>query len=250
MSAVPAPAPAARWIEAQITRIERRTPRLSSVFLAATLAPHVAGQHVDVRLTAPDGYQAQRSYSIASAPGAAEIELAIERLDDGEVSPYFHEVALPGDTIEVRGPIGGHFIWRPEDGGPVLLVAGGSGIAPLMAIARAWSNATATAPMLLFYSARTWDDLVYRDELLATAARTAAFAFVAATTRGPQQRPQDFGRRLDAPMLREVLGRWSYVPAHVYVCGSNAFVGTATDHLVGAGVPARIIRTERYGGTG
>ena len=186
MSAVPAPAPAARWTEARITRIERRTPRLSSVFLQAALAPHVAGQHVDVRLTAPDGYQAQRSYSIASAPGAAEIELAIERLDDGEVSPYFHEVAQPGDTIEVRGPIGGHFIWRPEDGGPVLLVAGGSGIAPLMAIARAWSSAAATTPMLLFYSARTWDDLVYRDELLAMATRTAAFTFVAATTRGPQ----------------------------------------------------------------
>jgi ferredoxin-NADP reductase len=240
---------AARWTEARITRIERRTPRLTSVFLQAALAPHLAGQHIDVRLTAPDGYQAQRSYSIASAPGDGEIELAIERLDDGEVSPYFHEVAQPGDTIEVRGPIGGHFIWRPEDGGPVLLVAGGSGIAPLMAIARAWSGAMATTPMLLFYSARTWDDLVYRDELLAMAARTAAFTFVAATTRGRKARPEDFERRLDGPMLRDILGRWDRTPAHAYVCGSNAFVGTAADHLVGAGVPARLIRTERYGGT-
>jgi ferredoxin-NADP reductase len=246
---MPTPLPTTQWTDARITRIERRTARLSSVFLEAALAQHVAGQHVDVRLTAPDGYQAQRSYSIASAPGARDLELAIERLDDGEVSPYFHEVAQPGDTIEVRGPFGGHFIWRPEDGGPVLLVAGGSGIAPLMAIARAWSIAAAATPLLLFYSARTWDDLVYRDELLAMAARTAAFAFVAATTRGPRQRAQDFDRRLDRPMLLEILGRWDAAPAHVYVCGSNAFVGTAADHLVGAGVPARIIRTERYGGT-
>lgn len=249
MTAAPLPAPGTSWVQARITRIERQTPRLSSFFLDAPLPHHVAGQHVDVRLTAPDGYQAQRSYSIASAPGDAEIELAIERLDDGEVSPYFHEVAQPGDVIEVRGPIGGHFVWRATDGGPVLLVAGGSGIAPLMAIARAWAATPAKTPMLLLFSARTWDDLVYRDELLALAARNTAFTFVAVTTREPRRRPQDFDRRLDAPMLREVLQQWSQAARHAYVCGSNAFVATAADGLVAQGMAGALIRTERYGGT-
>lgn len=249
MSVAPMPAPATTWTEARITRIERRTARLSSFFLNTALAPHVAGQHVDVRLSAPGGYQAQRSYSIASAPGAAEIELAIERLDAGEVSPYFHEVARPGDTIEVRGPIGGHFIWRADDGGPVLLVAGGSGIAPLMAIARSWAASPPTAPMLLVFSARTWDDLVYRDELLAMTANAAPFTFVAITTREPRRRAGDFDRRLDAAMVREVLQRWGHAARHAYVCGSNAFVATAAENLVAQGVSSAIIRTERYGGT-
>ena len=130
-----------RWHEAEIEKVVRATPRIVSVFLKAPIARHVAGQHLDVRLTAPDGYEAQRSYSIASAPGEARIELLIEKLDDGEVSPYFHEVARAGDTFDVRGPLGGHFIWRAQDGGPVLLVAGGSGIAPLMAIVRDWASA-------------------------------------------------------------------------------------------------------------
>jgi ferredoxin-NADP reductase len=138
-----------RWQEAVIERIVPRTPRVISVFLRVRLDAYVAGQHVDVRLTAPDGYQAQRSYSIASAPGAKDIELAIERLEDGEVSPFFHEVARPGDTIEVRGPIGGHFIWRAEDGGPILLIGGGSGVVPLMAIVREWSATEPKTPVLL-----------------------------------------------------------------------------------------------------
>lgn len=249
MSTAPMPAPATTWTEARITRIERRTARLSSFYLNAALAPHVAGQHVDVRLTAPDGYRAQRSYSIASAPGATEIELAIERLDAGEVSPYFHEIAQPGDTIEVRGPIGGHFVWRAADGGPVLLIAGGSGIAPLMAIARSWAASPPKAPMLLVFSARTWDDLVYRDELLEMAADAATFTFVAVTTREPRRRAEDFDRRLDAAMVREVMQRWSHAARHAYVCGSNAFVATAAECLVAQGVPSAIIRTERYGGT-
>jgi ferredoxin-NADP reductase len=122
--------PSAHWLEARIERIEAVTPRMRSFFFASPMAAHLAGQHVDVRLTADDGYEAQRSYSIASAPGSAQLELLIEKLDDGEVSPFFHEIARVGDTIELRGPIGGHFIWRVEDGGPLALVAGGSGIAP------------------------------------------------------------------------------------------------------------------------
>src|SRR5207247_2760702 len=130
-------APAAepwRWQEALIERVVHQTPRVVSVFLGASLPLHQAGQHVDVRLSAPDGYQAQRSYSIASQPGADHIELAIERLENGEVSPYFHEVAQRGDTFEVRGPIGGHFVWRREDGGPMLLFGGGSRVVPLIVV--------------------------------------------------------------------------------------------------------------------
>jgi len=208
----------------------------------------VAGQHVDVRLTAPDGYQAQRSYSIASAPGSGEVELVIERLENGEVSPYFHEVAQPGDTIEVRGPIGGHFVWRAADGGPTLLVAGGSGVVPLMAITRDWLVTGTETPMLLAYSARTWEELVFRDELLDIQARQPNFTFIATTTRGSRHRPEDFDRRVDRALLREVLTRWNGTAHAVYICGSNAFVEAATTGLVLEAVPAERIRTERFGG--
>jgi ferredoxin-NADP reductase len=238
----------ARWQEAVIERIMPQTPRVISVFLRTRLEPHVAGQHVDVRLTAPDGYQAQRSYSIASAAGTDGIELAVERLEDGEVSSFFHEVARPGDTIEVRGPIGGHFVWRLEDGGPIVLIAGGSGIVPLMAIVRSWSAAQSKTPVLLVYSARTWEELIFRDELLSAQAHQSALAFIATTTRGPRHRPEDFDRRLDRALLREVLAHWARSPRHVYVCGSNVFVEAVTSSLVLETVPPGLIRTERFGG--
>jgi ferredoxin-NADP reductase len=237
-----------RWQQAVIDRIVPRTPRVISVFLNVALGTYVAGQHVDVRLTAPGGYQAQRSYSIASAPESADIELAIERLDDGEVSLFFHDVARPGDTIEVRGPIGGHFIWRPQDGGPILLVGGGSGIVPLMAILRAWSTAEPKTQVLLAYSARSWEELIFRDELLNIQAHEPNFTFIAATTRGARHREDDFDRRLDRSLLRQLLARWSHVARDVYVCGSNAFVEAVTSSLVLEAVPAGRIRTERYGG--
>jgi ferredoxin-NADP reductase len=238
-----------RWHEARIERLLPQTPRIISVFLRAALAPHEAGQHLDVRLTAPDGYQAQRSYSMASAPGSEIIELAIERLEDGEVSPYFHDVARPGDAIDVRGPIGGHFVWRGEDGGPLLLVAGGSGIVPLVAMLR---HRTVVAPFtsaLLIYSARTWNDLVYRDELLSMQAREGNFSLVVTTTREARHRPDDFDRRLDRALLRDILDGWRQTARHVYVCGSNAFVETGTANLVLETIPAALIRAERYGGT-
>ncbi len=247
MTAQPSIAPA-RWQEAVIERIEPRTRRVISVFLRSGLQPHLAGQHLDVRLTAPDGYQAQRSYSIASAPGTQGIELAVERLEEGEVSAFFHEVARPGDAIEVRGPIGGHFAWRVEDGGPILLIAGGSGIVPLMAMVRAWSAAQPKTPVLLIYSARTWEELVFRDELLETQAHQPDFAFVATTTRGPRHRSGDLDQRLDRSLLRELLAGWGRAPRHVYVCGSNLFVEGVTAGLVLEAVPAGRIRTERFGG--
>jgi len=241
-------AEASRWREALIERVVRQTPRVVSVFLRAPLAEHQAGQHVDIRLTAPDGYQAQRSYSVASAPGAAAIELAIERLDDGEVSPYFHEVARPGDSFELRGPIGGHFVWRPEDGGPILLVGGGSGIVPLMAMERHRAARAPQVEALLVYSARSFEELIFRDELLERRARDGAFRLVTTTTREPRRTAVDFDRRLDRTLLREILAGWGRAPRQAYVCGSNAFVEAVTAALVAEGVAARSIRAERYGG--
>jgi ferredoxin-NADP reductase len=237
-----------RWQEATIERIEPQSPRVNSIFLRADLGQHEAGQHVDVRLTAPDGYEAQRSYSIASAPGAASIELAVESLDDGEVSPYFHDVARPGDTVDVRGPLGGHFVWRTDDGGPLLLVAGGSGVVPLMAIARQRAAKAPPTIALLVYSARTWEELVFREELLSIQARDPNFAVVITTTRGPRHRPDDFDRRLDRSLLRGILTQWGHAPRSVYVCGSNVFVEAVTSGLVLEGIPPGRIRTERFGG--
>ncbi|MDM0076958.1 FAD-binding oxidoreductase [Variovorax sp. J2P1-59] len=237
-----------RWHEAEIEKVVRATPRIVSVFLKAPIARHVAGQHLDVRLTAPDGYEAQRSYSIASAPGEARVELLIEKLDDGEVSPYFHEVARAGDTFDVRGPLGGHFIWRAQDGGPVLLVAGGSGIAPLMAIVRDWARERVKVPLLLAYSVRTWEELAFRDELIDLEARHPDFRFIVTTTRGPEHRIGDLHRRLNAASIREILTHWKQAARHVYVCGSNRFVEAVSAGLLDASLPASIIRTERYGG--
>jgi ferredoxin-NADP reductase len=229
--------------ESILERIEPLTPRISSFFFRTPLAPHLAGQHVDVQLTAPDGYTAQRSYSIASAPGSALLELAVERIDDGEVSSFFHEAAQVGDAIELRGPLGGHFIWRGEDTKPLLLIAGGSGIAPLIAIARHRARIAGATPCLLVYSAQTWNDLAYRDELLASNATVRLV-----TTRGPKQRDGDYERRLDRALLAELLASWQQTPASSYVCGSTPFVETVTRALVELGVPPGSVRAERYGG--
>lgn len=228
------------WRPAVIVRIEQRTPRMRSYFLHAPLARHVAGQYVDVRLTAADGYQARRSYSIASLPGAAELELAIALQDDGEVSAWFHEVARPGDTIDVRGPLGGHFVWDDANVGPVLLVAGGSGIVPLVSIARAW-HADPKAPMLVLHSARTPEALAFQPDMASIAAADPRLAYVAVTTR------TESGRRLDAALLDEVLNRWGHVPSRCYLCGPTAFVEAVAQLLVARGLPHRAIRTERFG---
>ena len=239
-----------RWHEVAIERVERRTPRVISVYVDAVLGPHVAGQHVDVRLTAPDGYHAERSYSIASAPGSAQIELAIEHLEGGEVSAYFHEAAQPGDRIELRGPIGGHFAWRPADGGPLLLIGGGSGMAPLMAMLRARAAASTDVPTLLVYSARTWDEVIWRDEILALEAQGDGLDVAFAITRGAPGRAADIAGRLDPDRLRARLSGWGRAPALTYVCGANRFVEAMTQALVRSGVAASSIRAERYGGSG
>ncbi|MEJ1964082.1 MAG: ferredoxin reductase [Gammaproteobacteria bacterium] len=242
--------PPIRWQTATIRRIVQEAPRVKSFFIELPQPfAFLAGQHVDVRLTAPDGYQAQRSYSIASAPERpGPIEITIDRLDDGEVSTFFHDVATVGDTIELRGPFGGHFIWTHEDGGPVVLAGGGSGVVPLMSIVRHRFARQLRTPMLLLFSARTWGDLIYRDELLACSERKNGFELAIALTREAARRAGDYSRRIDREMFIESLSRLPGMPNHVYVCGSNAFAEAAAEHLIAAAVPKEIIRIERYGG--
>ncbi len=245
----PAAPPAIRWQTAVVTEIVPLTPGIKSFrFALSRPFEFTAGQHVDVRLTAADGYRAMRSYSIASAPGDARtIELAIERLGDGEVSPFFHDVVAVGDEIELRGPLGGYFLWPSTDHGPLLLAGGGSGVVPLMAMIRHRRASADPRPVTLLYSARSWNDVIYREELLEFDARRDGFGVVFTLTREPPVRPGDFGRRVDAAMVADVLDRLPAAPQHVFVCGSNAFVNAAADGAVAAGVPAGSILTERYG---
>ena len=203
---------------------------------------HRAGQHLDVRLTAPDGYQAERSYSIASAPGDP-LAITVERLEDGEVSPYLVDVAREGDEFEVRGPIGGYFVWE-DDGHPVLLVGGGSGVVPLMSMIRSSAGMT---PIRLLYSSRTLDDVIYRQELDSRAGdKLEVFQTL---TREQPPGWTGYTRRIDADMLREVAWPAADTP-HVFVCGSTRFVDAAADGLVALGYEPLSIRTERFGATG
>jgi ferredoxin-NADP reductase len=206
-----------------------------------------AGQHVDVRLTAEDGYQAQRSYSIASAPDGTRIELTIERLDDGEVSPYLTGELRPGDQIELRGPIGGYFVWEPAQGGPLLLVAGGSGIVPLMAMIRARDAAGSDAETLLLLSSRSWEDVIYREELEQVAGD--GLTVVHTLTRSHPPDWTGYARRVDVEILAEV-GPAPTERPRVYVCGSTPFVGAVSEALVRLGHDPQAIKTERFGPTG
>jgi ferredoxin-NADP reductase len=206
---------------------------------------HHAGQHVDVRLTAEDGYQAQRSYSIASAPEDPRLELTVERLDDGEVSPYLVDELRAGDGLELRGPVGGHFTWETTDGGPLLLVAGGSGLVPLMAMLRHRAAQASAVDARLLLSARTWDDVLYRDEV-------GGLGDVRVHITLTRAQPPDWGgsaRRVDADMLRE-LGPPPEAAPRVFVCGPTAFVERAADLLVELGHAPSAIRAERFGPTG
>ncbi len=231
----------------RIARIDRQTSRVKSVFLSGTQPfDFIAGQHVTVRLTSVTGHTAQRSYSIASAPETPEvIELAIERLDTGEVSPYFHDVARVGDEVEIRGPVGGHFVWSVDDGGPLLLVAGGSGIAPLMSMIRHRAARQPTLRTAVLYSARTWEEVLFREELLALAANGLDVTFT--LTREVAPPGNTLSRRVDVEMMSVVLDRLASPPAHVFVCGGTAFVETASRCMIQCGIPASVIRTERFG---
>jgi ferredoxin-NADP reductase len=242
--------PPVRWQNATITRRVMQTPGITSFFVRPDRPfSWRAGQHADIRLTAEDGYRAIRSYSVASLPDAGgEVELAVERLADGEVSPWFHDVAHVGEVVEIKGPLGGHFVWEPEDGGPILLIGGGSGLVPLMAIARRGAEAATRVPMHLLLSARTPADVLYLGELETLQQRGDSFGMTLALTRAPAWRPQDFSRRIDGEILSGVLKRLPDWPKRVFVCGTNGFVNAAADGAQAAGLAADIIRTERYGG--
>ena len=250
MTAAPSPALHVPWQEAVIESIAAQTGRVKSFFLRPrNWRPFRAGQHLDIRLTAPDGYQVQRSYSVASAPGLQDLyEIIVERLEDGEVSPFFHDVAEVGDAVEIRGPFGGHFVWGPEDSGPLLLVGGGSGVAPLMSILRHRAAVGSEVVVVLLQAARTWDDVIYREELIARDAAETAFTLLLSLSRDTSRRPQDFGRRIDAPLLEVTLARLGAAPRLTFVCGSNPFVEAVTGHLLDLGLSPQTIRTERFGG--
>ena len=229
-----------RWQIGTVSEIKRETPHVKSFRIALPMwMPHLPGQHYDVRLTAPDGYQAERSYSIASSPlDEGEIELTIDRLEDGEVSPYFHDVVTEGDAVEVRGPFTSYFVWRGES--PVLLVGGGSGVVPLMSMLRHRRLVMSDVPMRLLYSVRTGEDVIYADEL----GNDAVFTF---TKSAPDGWEGHTGRLDEELVSREAQ---PFLSGTAFLCGTNGFVEAASQLLLEAGLPAQQIRTERFGPTG
>lgn len=238
------------WQTCTIVEIIRQTSTIKS-FLLRLSEPflHIAGQHVDVRLTASDGYVAMRSYSIASAPStSAVIELVIERLPDGEVSPFFHDIADVGDQLELRGPLGGHFLWPERPTAPVLLIGAGSGVAPLIGMIRQRRVLSQTVPTALLLSSRTQRDVLFADELLAIEMNDRNFKLALAITREMPARVGDFNRRIDREMVAELIAWLDHMPGQVFICGSTPFVDIAADGSLAAGLDASIIKTERYGG--
>ena len=243
-----APAPIV-WRLGIVSDLIDETPRAKTILLEVPDWPgHAAGQHVDVRLTSEDGYQAQRSYSIASAPEDARLALTVERLDDGEISPYLADELRAGDELELRGPVGGHFTWRADDGGPVLLVAGGSGLVPLMAMLRHRAARESTVDTRLLVSAPSLEEVLYFDELQ-TLAGGDGVAVHYTITREPPSTWTGFARRIDEAMLIVVGPTPSHRP-RIFVCGPTAFVERAADLLVGLGHESTTIHTERFGPTG
>ena len=232
------------WRLARVRAVEEAAEAAVTIVLDVDDWPgHAAGQHVDVRLTAEDGYQAQRSYSIASAPEDPGLALTVERIDDGEVSPYLAGELREGDEFELRGPVGGHFTWRVQDGGPLLLVAGGSGFVPLRAMLRHRAAQGSDVDSRLLVSARGWEHVLYRDEL-------SSFGDVHVHVTLTREQPPGWSgsaRRVDAEMLRE-LGPGPEERPRVFVCGPTAFVEAAATHLLRAGHDTERVRTERFGG--
>jgi ferredoxin-NADP reductase len=238
------------WRLAEVIEVIPETLRTKSLVLEVPeWEGHKAGQHVDVRLTAEDGYQAQRSYSIASAPEDERLMLTVDRLDDGEVSPYLTEVLMAGDRLELRGPIGGYFAWEVQDGGPLLLVGGGSGIAPLMAMIRHRAAVGSDVPVRLLYSSRSYEEIIYREELDALAAQDGSLEVIHTLTRSRPEGWSGYHRRIDAEMLGEV--GWSPDENPLaFVCGPTPLVEAVGSALVDLGHDPARVKTERFGPTG
>jgi ferredoxin-NADP reductase len=237
------------WLLTTVSSRRRETEQAVTLALESPDWPgHLPGQHIDVRLTAEDGYQAERSYSIASAPQPGRLELTIEEIADGEVSPYLSEELREGDQLELRGPIGGYFTWREADGGPLLLVAGGSGVVPLMSILRYRQAVGSNVPATILYSARTWGDVIYRDEL-ERIRRDDGVAVAYTLTRSQPQDWTGFSRRIDAKMLQDV-GAIAHPDTRAFVCGPTPLVESVATSLVGLGYSPERVKTERFGPTG
>jgi ferredoxin-NADP reductase len=237
------------WREATIRELRTETPTAKTLVLDVPGWPgHAAGQHVDVRLTAEDGYQAQRSYSIAAGPGSADLELTIELIEDGEVSPYLTEEAMPGDVFELRGPIGGYFVWDPARDEPLVLVGGGSGVVPLMAMLRARRSTESTVDARLLLSARTFEDVYFREELEGLGADSVDVRITLTRGNAPPGW-SGWTRRIDREMLAE-LGPPPSESPRVYVCGPTPFVEAAARLLVELGHEPTRVHTERFGPTG
>ena len=243
--------PVLEWQAGTVTAIRPETRQTKSFTLSLPRwMAHRAGMHYDVRLTAPDGYQTERSYSIASPPEqVGTIQLTVERIEDGEVSPYLHDVVVAGDQLEVRGPIGGYFVWEVALGGPLLLIGGGSGVVPLMAMLRHRAAQHASLPARILYSSRTADDVIYRDELDALAAGDRGFEAFFTFTRQAPPGWTGYRRRIDAAMLTELIKPFG-TKARVYVCGPTLLVEAVATALVQMALPIEQIRTERFGPTG
>jgi ferredoxin-NADP reductase len=238
------------WQIGEIAELVDETPDVKTLVLDVPDWPgHLAGQHVDIRLTAEDGYQAQRSYSIASPPEDSRLAITVERLDDGEVSPYLTEELVVGDMLELRGPIGGYFVWGAQDGGPAFLVGGGSGVVPLMSMLRHRAASGSSVPVRLLYSAKTEASLIYRRELDELAGRGNGLEVVYTLTR---EEPAGWaGRtgRVDQEMLRELA--WPAAEgALAFLCGPTGFVEAVSSALVELGLPPQRVKTERFGPTG
>jgi ferredoxin-NADP reductase len=232
------------WTPASIAEVRQETPRVKTIALDVPGWPgHRAGQHVDVRLTAEDGYQAERAYSIAAPANGERVELTVENLDDGEVSPYLTGEARPGDVLEIRGPVGGWFVWNDDHPGPVLLVGGGSGVVPLMAMARQ----RGPVPTTLVYSSRTLEDVIYGRELEQLA--DEGLEVVLTLTRSQPEGWTGYARRVDAGLLAEVAPPPASQPL-AFVCGPTPFVEAVALALVELGHDPALVKTERFGPTG
>ena len=237
------------WQGAEIAAIERASSNILKVAIRPdVMVPFRAGQHIDVRLTAEDGYQASRSYSISAAPGQGDTyDLLIERLVDGEVSGFFHEAAEPGARLEIKGPIGGHFVWASPQSGSILLVAGGSGIAPILSMVRHRNKSETSAKIRLVYATRFAHELVALDELLEASSMDQQFQLRIFLSRETETSPHWRNERISHSALAEFVTQPDAAPEVAFVCGSNSFAEAAIEALVKAGLPKEILRVERFG---